>query len=161
MATTNTRTDLSIDAEGTVYRNVGGNLVRVSWALLNGSRRYYSGMDGIDTPETDQAVRELIDVWSNQTPEPVKGMGVTFNCGSDRYAYTIIEVLTPKTLVIQEDKIVRDPETDQVKAIRDENGTVKTITFRKNGCWYEQGEKMGRGLTFTVGKRRYEMDPGF
>jgi hypothetical protein len=161
MATSNTRTDISIDSEGTVYRNVGGNLVRVSWVLLNGNRRHNKGADGINTQAIEIAVGELIEQWVNQTPEPVKGMGVTFNCGSDRYAYTIIEVLTPKTLVVQQDKIVRDPETDDLKAVRDENGTVKTITFRKNGCWYEQGGKMGRGLTFTVGKRRYEMDPGF
>ena len=161
MATETTRTDLSIDSEGTVHRNVGGKLIPVSWATLDGTRLYCSGTDGIDTPETDRAVRDLINVWNSQTHEPVKGMGVTFNCGSDRYAYTVIEVLAPKTLVIQQDKIVREGTDGPHKAVRDEKGEIKTITFRKNGCWYEKGSKMGRGLTFTVGKRRFYMDPGF
>lgn len=161
MASETTRTDLSIDAEGTVHRNVGGKLIPVSWALLDGTRRHYSGIDGIDTPATDIAVGELVEQWVNQIPEPVKGMGVTYNCGSDRYAYTIIEVLTPKTLVIQQDKIVRDTDTDQLKAVRDEIGPVKTITLRKDNCWYEMGSKMGRGLTFTVGRRRFDINPSF
>jgi hypothetical protein len=35
--------------------------------------------------------------------------------------------------------------TDQLKAVRDENGSVKTITFRKNGCWDEQGRRWAVG----------------
>ena len=157
-----TRTDLSIDADGTVYRNVAGSLVRVSWALLEGTRRYYTGMDGVDSPATECAIRELIGEWENSNPTPAKGMGVTYNCGSDRYAYTIIEVLNEKTLVIQEDKIVQDSdEAVGHKAVPNEFGRVTTISLRKNGCWSERGSKMVRGCTYTVGKRRYYMDPGF
>jgi hypothetical protein len=155
-----TRTDLSIDSEGNVYRDVAGSQIRVSWVLLDGTRKYYTGRDGVDSPATDRAVRELIGEWGNSKPIPVKGMGVTYNCGSDRYAYTIIEVLNEKTLVIQEDKIVPDPEVTH-KAVPNEFGRVTTITLRKNGCWYERGSKMIRGCTYTVGKRRYYMDPGF
>ena len=154
-----THTDLSIDAEGTVYRNVAGSLVRVSWALLDGTREYNKGSN---YSAISRAVSELINEWEISNPTPVKGMGVTYNCGSDRYAYTVIEVLNEKTLVIQEDKIIRDMDTDgQPKAVRNEMGQIKTITKRKNGCWYEQGSKMGRGLTFMVGRRRFDMDPGF
>jgi len=160
--TSSTRTDLSIDPEGTVYRNVDGSLVRVSWVLLEGTRKYYTGIDGVDCPATDRAVRELIGEWEIGIQTPVKGKGVTYNCGSDRYAYTIIEVLTPKVIVIQEDKIVPDPdETVKHRAVPNEFGRVTTITLRKNGCWYERGSKMIRGCTYTVGKRRYYMDPGF
>ena len=92
--------------------------------------------------------------------EPVKGMGVTFNCGSDRYPYTVIEVLTSKTLVIQEDKVVQGAD-GKPTLVRDEQGEVKTITFRRNGRWYEQGSKMGRGLNYTVGTRQREMAQEF
>jgi hypothetical protein len=166
MSIMNTRTDLSIDSEGTVYRNVGRKKIPVSWKLSDGTHHYYLGMDGISTPEMNQEVRAMVEKWRfeclicNQTVEPVKGLGVTYNCGSKQYAYTIIEVLTPKTLIIQKDKIVRGETDGQPQAVRDEYGEIKTITLRVNGCWYAEGKKMSC-MTFTIGKRRFNIDPGF
>lgn len=64
MATTETRTDLSIDSEGTVYRDVGGKFVRVSWLSTSGlNRKYNTSIDGISDPEMGEAVTHLVNQW--------------------------------------------------------------------------------------------------
>lgn len=97
--------------------------------------------------------------------QPTVGMGVTEYGWSDRYPYTIIEVVNARTLRIQEDKAVL-PKGDSVFGNQDwiitpnPNGHIITITKRKNGKWKELGRSQGSN-TFGIGRRTKYHDPSF
>ena len=103
------------------------------------------------------------------TTEPTLtvGTGVTYYCGSDRYAYTVIEVLSPTKLVIQEDvdtlvsKNEKTGESQEYTFAPNPNGQVVDISLRKNGLWYPVGEKVIRGCYYKPGDRRQYSDPGY
>jgi hypothetical protein len=95
----------------------------------------------------------------SKQPDPVVvGMGVT-RCGySDRHPFTVIEVLSPRRIVVQEDKATRTDkngmsESQSYDYERDPNGTTYTLTLRKNGRWVTQGESMNGGTGWMVGER--------
>lgn len=94
------------------------------------------------------------------------GMGVTEYVGSDRYPYTVVEILSPKRIVVQRDNFRRTDnrgfsEQQDYVYEPDPNGSRYTITLRKNGLWYKVGEQMYRGGGFWVGERRAYQDPSF
>lgn len=97
---------------------------------------------------------------------PCVGMGVTQYCGTGRYAYTVIQVLTSKKLVVQRDKamiVSQDAVTGENQVYtfsRDESGEIVDISLRKNGHWCEVGEGSVRGFYFKLGERRQYIDPG-
>jgi len=76
--------------------------------------------------------------------KPEIGMGATYSIGSDRYAYTVVEILRKgRTLLIQRDV---------------PNGQVVTATLRGDGQYRPRGSKCGH---VALGVRRTYMDPGF
>lgn len=97
---------------------------------------------------------------------PVVGMGATFVVGSDSYPYTIIEVLSPKRIVIQKDdaELVEgscNSEYQVYKYASNPEGLRGIVTLRKNGMWVPLGEKKNRGSGFYIGTRRKYLDPSF
>ena len=103
------------------------------------------------------------------TTEPTLtvGTGVTYYCGSDRYAYTVIEFLSPTKLVVQQDtatlvsKNEKTGESQKYTFAPNPNGQVVDISLRKNGLWYPVGEKVIRGCYYKPGDRRQYSDPGY
>jgi hypothetical protein len=62
MDSTANRTDFSIDTEGTVYRDMGGKFVRVSW-LEGGTRKFNRSFDGITNQKLKRESFQLVSQW--------------------------------------------------------------------------------------------------
>ena len=96
---------------------------------------------------------------------PVVGMGATRYSGSDRYPFTIIKVVSPTTIVVQEDdaKLVSgscQTENQEYEYTPNTDSREITLTKRKNGRWYEKGESM-KGTPYSIGTRDRHYDPCF
>lgn len=86
---------------------------------------------------------------------PQVGMGATEVVGSDRYAYTIVEVVSSKKFYM-----VRDI-TRGALYVRDLNPDAERVlvTLRKDGSWH--GGNTLKGAFVHLGIRRTHMDPSF
>lgn len=84
-------------------------------------------------------------IMESATPTtPEVGMGATITMWSDRHAYTIVEVKSPSTIVIQQDIATRtdkngmsDSQTYEFKANPD--GAKFNVTRRRDGKWKVAG----------------------
>lgn len=99
-------------------------------------------------------------------PEPKVGMGATINMHSDRYAVTIVEVVSPSRIVVQHDrsKLIggsRQSESQEYEFTPNPKGEKKVFSKRKNGLWIESGHERGSGTSLTIGVRDEYYDPGF
>ena len=98
---------------------------------------------------------------------PVVGMGVSERVGSDSYAYTIVEIISPKRIVVQGDTVTRIDDNGPFTESQDyhyepnPNGYKVLITKRKNGYWYRKGYSMKSASPFGIGYRRSYRDPCF
>jgi hypothetical protein len=101
------------------------------------------------------------------TITPEVGMGVTMSVGSDRYPYTIVEVINPsKKIIIQEDtaRLVEGSamsEHQKYEYAPNPEGKLVTLTKRKFGKWVTQGESVYGGSRFYLGERAQYLDPSF
>lgn len=86
-----------------------------------------------------------------QGPAPVVGMPATYGIGSDRYAYTVTEVLSAKRI-----KLARD--RDRRGLYLPGEGEPVVATLRKDGRWREVGASCG---SFLLGERETHLDPSF
>lgn len=104
---------------------------------------------------------------SDETKKPIipeVGMGVTYYVGSDRYAFTITEVVSPTRIKVQEDKVTKwrpFPESEGLEFERNTDAPVKLLSRRKDGTYMEVGRPMCRGIAYVVGHRRAYRDPSF
>jgi hypothetical protein len=92
---------------------------------------------------------------SGQVPEV--GMGVTRIFYSDREPYTIVEIINPKTIVVQEDDAIRTDdngmsESQKYEFTRNTQKPKIVVTLRKNGQWIQKGQLKG-GCVFKIGYR--------
>ncbi len=98
------------------------------------------------------------EILSQQTPlTPEVGMGATEYLWSDRNPFTVIEVISPRKIVVQADIATRTDnngmsDCQSYEFTPDHNGRKRTLTLRKNGKWIPQGEGL-KGTTFGIGKR--------
>jgi hypothetical protein len=97
---------------------------------------------------------------------PVVGMGVTQQAGSDRYPFTIIEVVNDKTIIIQEDnaELVEGGAYSEHQVYEyspNPEGDKVTLTLRKYGNWRQKGEPLHGGTHYFVGRRSKYLDPCF
>lgn len=100
------------------------------------------------------------------TKEPIVGDGVTKGIGSDRYSYTIIEVVNPRTIIVQKDISKRIDgngwsESQAYNHVPNPEGEKLTLTFRKDGQWKRLGYPMDDSYYFVIGERQAYRDPSF
>lgn len=104
-------------------------------------------------------------VFNEANPELKVGLGATMNLWSDRRAMTIVEVMTPKKIIVQENQTeCLNYYAGDYKVLDSlaEHMGKHTFTLRKNGTWVEEGQPKKYGsVTLTVGFRRHYIDPSF
>jgi hypothetical protein len=94
------------------------------------------------------------------------GMGGTVSIGSDRYPFTLVEIVDEKTVIVQEDSH-RRIDKNGLSEIQDweitpcPDGTKTTLTLRKNGRWVRKGDPMNSSWYYSFGVRRAYQDPHF
>lgn len=95
---------------------------------------------------------------------PTVGMGATFGIGSDAYPYTVVEVISPREVVVTADSYQNEctyPD-QRYKFTTNLDGQRKTLTFRWNGKWWPKDRLYTRQAgTWSVGERRCYSDPSF
>lgn len=94
---------------------------------------------------------------------PVEGMGATYSIGSDRYAYTVVKVLSPKRIWVQADithQVGSFYGTQSYVCEPNPSAPVREFSLRKDGTWREKGQYDPYG-TLELGIRHTELDPGF
>ena len=101
---------------------------------------------------------------ANRAPEV--GMGCTINLHSDCHAATIIDVLSPTRVRVQQDtsKLVSGSqmsESQEYEFTPNPEGTKTTFSKRKNGLWIEVGSPRTGGTSLTIGERDEYYDPTF
>lgn len=103
-------------------------------------------------------------------PTPEVGMGATECCWSDRHAYTIIEVLTPTRIVVQQDKAIRTDKNgmsdcQDYRYEPNPKAAKEELVFKKtkrvpHGRWVRKHEGI-KGTPFVVGHRDEHHDYSF
>lgn len=93
------------------------------------------------------------------------GMGATKIVGSDRYPFTVIEVVNDRRLVLQSDEYRRTDknglsELQEHEYTPNPDGSTVIVTKRKDGRWVQQGESI-KGTPYHIGERRAYQDPSF
>jgi len=93
---------------------------------------------------------------------PIVGMGCTLVYHSDRSPATVVEVKSPTTIVIQEDKYTRTDnngmsENQSYTYESDASGIKHTVILRKDGSWKVWKE----GTFVSLGDRRKYHDFSF
>lgn len=92
-------------------------------------------------------------------PTPKVGMGCTINCYSDRHAATIVEVRTPRMILVKQDNSKRTDkngmsESQDYEYSPNPDSLTQVFTKRKDGVWRERN--MGTGLTIGVRDTYYD-----
>jgi hypothetical protein len=80
--------------------------------------------------------------------------------GSDRYPFTVVEVVNAKTIRLQVDNAKRAGTAVDYEYSPNPDAAVITVTLRKSGRWVMRGKSIG-GTWFIVGARRMYLDPHF
>lgn len=100
-----------------------------------------------------------------KSTKPEVGMGVTELCYSDRHAYTVIEVVNTRKIVVQRDKAIRTDsngmsDMQSYEFERRPDGYRSILTLRKDGHWRRLGS--GRyGNVYMIGGRDEYYDYSF
>jgi hypothetical protein len=91
---------------------------------------------------------------------PEIGMGATEILWTDRYAWTIVAIPSPKTIIVQRDKAhnTGGHGSNAWTYERDENGIKCAVTLRKNGQWIVKGESLKNGIRFILNWRNAHYD---
>lgn len=102
----------------------------------------------------------------HQNPEPEVGMGATHILHSDRHAYTIVEVVSEREIVVQRDIATRTDNrgmSDAQSYIFEPNPDAPriTLTKRSNGHWYAKGVRTTEGSPYIIGVRTEYFDFSF
>jgi hypothetical protein len=101
----------------------------------------------------------------SKTVTPEVGMGVTELCWSDRRPYTIVEIVSPKRIIVQADKATRtdknfESESQAYEYSPNPDAPRVTLTLRSNGKWAKQGES-SKGAGWIFGLRQAYHDFSF
>ena len=106
----------------------------------------------------------LMDRAAPKAPEV--GEGVTELMWSDRHAFTIIRVESPRRIVVQQDKAARTDhngmsESQDYSFAPNPEGATAILTLRKNGRWIRNGTPAKGGTCWLVGTHREYHDFSF
>jgi len=101
-----------------------------------------------------------------QQQKPEVGIGVTGSIGSDRYPYTVVEIVNARTIVIQQDSFKRTDkngmsEQQEYEYSRNPDAERITLTLRSGDRWKKKGDPLHQGYCFFIGDRRAYQDPSF
>ena len=85
---------------------------------------------------------------------------------SDRNACTVIKVISPKEIVVQEDTATRTDsngmsDSQDYSYAPNPIGCIYEFTKRKNGRWVRKGESLGDGTGLRLGDRDAYHDYSF
>ncbi|MBI1213577.1 MAG: hypothetical protein GC190_19135 [Alphaproteobacteria bacterium] len=98
-------------------------------------------------------------ITEHTTGVPTVGMGATACAFTDRYAGTIIEIISPSRIKWREDKATRTNENgtsdvgQRYTYEADPDGRIIIFTKRRNGVWREAGIGRGCGLGLRLDAR--------
>ena len=109
----------------------------------------------------NELARKLI---VEQSKIPIVGKGATKYVGSDRYPYTVVEVIHPKRIVVQADRAVNTAvwPDQKYEYTRCPEGAKTILTWRSGAeVWREVGESVRHGAGWYVGDRQCYQDPSF
>ncbi len=99
---------------------------------------------------------------NRKPPTPEVGMGATILMYSDRHAATVVEILSPKRILIQEDTATRTDkngmsESQEYAYSPNPKAPVREFSLRKSGRWVEK-----KGSTvLMLGERDHYYDYSF
>ncbi len=99
---------------------------------------------------------------NRKPPTPEVGMGATVLMYSDRHAATVVEILSPKRILIQEDIALRldkngMSESQEYAYGRNTSAVKREFSLRKDGRWKE-----AKGSTvLMLGERDHYYDYSF
>lgn len=101
--------------------------------------------------------RERVDI--------VVGSGATYSVGSDRYPYTVVEILSARRIVVQADDYQRIDtngfsESQKYDFRNNPSGPKVVLSLRRNGRWCEVGQSMSVS-GYHLGHRSAYSDPSF
>lgn len=94
------------------------------------------------------------------------GDGATYHIGSDRYPYTVVQIVSPKKIHLKPDHYERIDnngisENQEYKYIPNPNAQSIVVSLRKDGRWRRQGESLKAGFySFNQGRNAYQ-DPSY
>lgn len=102
----------------------------------------------------------------HEQPTPEVGMGATTGYGSDRYPYTVVEILSKRKIKLQADSFKRIDnngmsEVQEYNFYRDVDGHTDVATLRKDGTWVSEHDPLKHGRRFWLGQRSAHFDPHF
>lgn len=101
------------------------------------------------------------------TNMPRIGDGATYNCGSDAYPFTIVDVSPDgRTIVVQPDNARRTDNNGyggEQKYEYTPNPTADKVTYtlRRDGRYHRLGSLVKARNTMSLGGRCYYRDPSF
>jgi hypothetical protein len=103
---------------------------------------------------------------SSKQPLPQVGMGATELMFTDRNAYTIIEIINDKTIIVQRDDVKRVDkngmsDSQEYVYISNPDNAVYEVTLRKNGKWITKGQNAKHGTSWLIGHRMEYYDYSF
>lgn len=103
---------------------------------------------------------------SDPETKPEVGMGATILMWTDRLPATVVEVVSPKKIVIQHDDAKRIDNNGMSEAQDYEftpnlDAAKETYTQRKDGQWVREGSPMKGGTRIILGARRKYYDFSF
>lgn len=107
------------------------------------------------------------NIYSKSTsPAPEIGMGVTQLCFTDRHPYTIIDVISPREILVQSDSAIRVDNNGMSDSQNWEfqpnpRGLKYILTLRKNGSWKCKGASLKSSESWMIGKRSKYHDFSF
>jgi hypothetical protein len=103
---------------------------------------------------------------TSATYVPKVGDGATEICWTDRHAATIVEVVSPRHVVVQRDISTRTDKNgmsdDQQYSYQPDPDAPRVhVTLRQNGRWVVQGQTQKGGTKYALGARRSYHDYSF
>jgi len=92
-----------------------------------------------------------------QSPAPRLGMGATQLCNPHRRAFTVVRLINPRTVVVQEDQAWRTDnngvsDQQEYRFACNPYAPEVTVTLRKHGYWVAKGEP-NEGTPYIMGLR--------
>jgi len=105
----------------------------------------------------------LVNAIGNQTKSltPKVGMGVTELMYSDRHPFTVVAIISPKRILVREDKATRIDhngccENQEYQYEEQPTAPEVTLFLNKFGRWKRLGD--AQGSTYLIGKREEYYD---